>query len=160
MNRSQTKRKRSALAKLKRIDLLLLEINERMAPVNDDTAHVPRTKPLPRGRVSTVFSQCDETCPACALARKYNRQKMRLRPIQQAALTENARSRDASVQALDRSRAKITMQGYLDAGKKARLRKELAILLKVTDEGLRRWEKRNHIKWDKNNGLIHSVGKK
>ncbi len=151
MNRERSKRK-SALAKLKQIDRLFLKLERRESRL-DNAPHIPRTEPLPKGQVRTILNECDESCPTCALHRKYIKRRSRLVKLQRAALMENARSRLESDKALTKSRQKITMTKYLDATKNVTLRKQLANELKVTEQGLRKWEKKNNITWDKNNGV-------
>ena len=151
MKRMQRNRK-SAMARLRQIERLLGTIKDRIVKL-EDTPHIPRSGSLPRGQIPTILNECDPTCPTCALERKYYRRQFGLREPQQAALIENAQSRAASESALARSRQKITRKAYLIAAETARNRDDLAYLLDVSREGLRKWEFRNRIKWTKNNGI-------
>ena len=78
--------------KVLRIEQLIRELDERFARL-ENAAHVPRTKPLPSGTVSTVLKpyNCDESCPTCAAERRLFRHRPRLGSIYRDLLGEIAR---------------------------------------------------------------------
>ena len=75
--------------KLAASDRVIAKINEHFARLNN-ASHVPRTKPLPKGQVSTIFNDCDPSCPTCVLERKYAHRLTRLGDVRRAALMKNA----------------------------------------------------------------------
>ena len=146
---------KSALARLKQIDRLLLKISARLAPLeSEDALHIPRTGPFPRGRSPTAVGPgCEPSCPTCVLIWKHYRRRSGLAEPQRAALLENVQSRLRSDKALVDSRGKITMENYQRVKRVARSRKELASLLGVTRQGLNKWEKKNNLWKDGRNSI-------
>jgi hypothetical protein len=125
-----------SLVRLRAIDKLIAERRAELAELNE--AQHPHADPASL----TPLTPCPERCPIAIRQHAVRAVLKCLWVDRQAALEENARSREASVR-----RPTITLEMYTAAWEKVKdgktPRTSLAKELLVTPEGLRKWEKRN-----------------
>lgn len=137
---------RQALADINR---LLKQCDDDQTKALEEISHIKRIgastpgRASMKGMASTNLTACADECPCHAVRQKYYDLRLRIGAVQRKALIANAARDLANLEQLAKARTKITLALYASAKKAARSRKELAGLLGVSAEGLRKWEKKN-----------------
>ena len=131
---------RTALDKIERIEQVIRELDERFARL-ENAAHVPRSEPLPKGAIPTIFNKCDPSCPTCALQKRNYRHRGRLGSIWRAALVESVqdyykdKERRRTANRANARKPRQRKEALWRRGFKRVLREDP----EITAEGLRSW---------------------